>query len=222
MTRYPTIPFALERLPRTAMIERAREFRDVILRRRTVRDFDPDPVPDAVIEAALSAALSAPSGANRQPWHFVVVKDPAVRAEIRAAAEAEEREFYARRASPEWLAALAPLGTDENKPFLTDAPCLIVVFLEKFSVAADGRKSKNYYTSESVGIATGFLLAALNAAGLATLTHTPSPMAFLNRILNRPRHEKPYLILVAGRPAPGARVPDIAKRPFEESVTIVD
>jgi nitroreductase len=219
MSPHATIGFESERLSDSDMIDRATRFRDQLRRRRTIRDFSNEPVPAAVVTCALEAALSAPSGANRQPWHFVVVTDPDKRAEIRSAAEAEERAFYARRASPAWLAALEPLGTDANKPFLTTAPCLIAIFLERYTANADGSRNKNYYTSESVGIATGFLIAALNAAGLATLTHTPSPMGFLNRILNRPRNEKPYLLLVVGHPAKDARVPDIARRPFDASVS---
>lgn len=221
MTTAPTIPLAFERLPESEMITRAAEFTRTLARRRTVRDFLPDPIPNEVVTSALEAALTSPSGANRQPWHFVAVTNPDIRAQIRKAAEAEEREFYERRASPEWLAALAPLGTDSNKPFLTTAACLIVIFAEKYAVHPDGTRSKNYYTSESVGIATGFLIAALNAAGVATLTHTPSPMGFLNTILGRPKRDKPFLILAAGYPAPGARVPDISKFPFARSVTRV-
>lgn len=221
MTDAPTVPLNFERIQESEMIARAAEFTRTLTRRRTVRDFLPDPIPQQVVTSALEAALTAPSGANRQPWHFVVVTDPHIRAQIREAAEAEEREFYQRRASADWLAALAPLGTDSNKPFLTTAACLIVIFAEKYAVNPDGSRSKNYYTSESVGIATGFLIAALNASGVATLTHTPSPMGFLNAILGRPKNEKPFLILTAGYPAPNARVPDITKFPFARSVTRV-
>ncbi|MEZ5332388.1 MAG: nitroreductase family protein [Thermoanaerobaculia bacterium] len=201
--------------PAEEMRARARAFREEMLRRRTIRDFDSRPVPGGVIEDCLAAANSAPSGANRQPWHFVVVRDAAVKRRIRVAAEEEEREFYAHRAPDEWLEALAPLGTDADKPFLETAPCLVVVFAQLHGVDAEGRPLKHYYVNESVGIATGILITALHHAGLATLTHTPAPMRFLNEILDRPRHERPYLILVTGFPAPGARVPDIEKKPVE-------
>lgn len=204
------------RLPAREIIERACVFRDEMRRRRTVRDYAPEPVPREVIEACLEAAGSAPNGANRQPWHFVAVSDPAVKRKIRAAAEREEREFYERRAPPEWLEALAPLGTDEHKPFLEDAPWLIAIFAQSYQVARDGTKHKNYYVTESVGIATGFLIAALHRAGLATLTHTPSPMGFLNELLGRPENERPFLLLVVGLPAPDARVPDLEKKPLAE------
>jgi len=171
-------------------------------------------VPRAVIEACIAAAGSAPSGANQQPWHFVAISDPAVKRRIRVAAEAEEREFYERRAPGEWLEALAPIGTDWHKPFLETAPWLIAIFVRKWSRAADGSKVKHYYPAESVGIATGILITALHTAGLATLTHTPSPMGFLNEILGRPAEsERPFLLLVAGHPASGARVPAIERKP---------
>ncbi|BBM00911.1 nitroreductase family protein [Microbulbifer sp. GL-2] len=195
---------------------RAGEFFRLMRRRRSVRDFSAKPVPREVIENAVRAAGSAPSGANMQPWHFVVVESADVKRQIRLAAEEEEREFYQRRASEEWLNALEPLGTDAHKPFLETAPCLIVIFLKKFTSAGNGERLKNYYTSESVGIATGMLIAALHNAGVATLTHTPSPMKFLNEILSRPVEEKPYMILVAGVPAKGAQVPAIARKPLDE------
>lgn len=191
---------------------RARRFADELMRRRTVRDFLDAAVPRAAIEAAIDAARHAPNGANRQPWHFVAVSDPALKRRIREAAEEEERAFYAGRASPEWLEALAPLGTDWRKPFLETAPWLIVVFAEQHGVGADGRRRKNYYVPESVGIACGFMIATLHRAGLATLTHTPSPMGFLGEILGRPKNEKAYLVLVVGHPAPDARVPAAAVR----------
>lgn len=194
----------------------ARSFCDRMSLRRTVRDFSDRPIPDGVIEPCLRAAGSAPSGANMQPWHFCVVRDPAVKKKIRTAAEAEEREFYAHRASPEWLEALAPLGTDSNKPFLETAPCLIAVFVQRWGHLPDGRKVKHYYPTESVGLATGLLIAGLHQAGLATLTHTPSPMKFLNDILGRPRNERPFLLLVTGYPAPDATVPDIRRKPLED------
>lgn len=198
------------------MLRRAEAFRERMATRRTVRDFDPKPVPREVLEACLRTAGGAPSGANLQPWRFVVVTDADSKRRIREAAEAEEREFYERRAPPEWLAALAPLGTDWRKPFLEVAPALIAVFGERHGVAEGGRILKRYYVDESVGLACGFLLAALHHAGLATLTHTPSPMAFLNEILERPRNERAYLLIVTGHPAAGARVPRIGRKTLEE------
>ncbi|WP_078085271.1 nitroreductase family protein [Microbulbifer mangrovi] len=210
------IPLEFERLDDTTMVARARAFYQHMKQRRSVRDFSSNPVPREVIEQAVLTAGSAPSGANMQPWHFCVVESAAVKKEIRQAAEAEEREFYARRASEEWLDALAPLGTDAQKPFLETAPYLIVIFLKKFSEGEQGEQRKNYYTAESVGIATGMLLAALHDAGVATLTHTPSPMKFLNTILKRPTSERPYMIVVAGLPAENTEVPAIDKKPLEE------
>ncbi len=195
-------------------------FLNTMRRRRTVRDFSPAPVPQEIIEQAIAAAALAPSGANMQPWHFVAVKDAGIKSKIRAAAEAEERELYTNRASPEWLSALAPLGTDENKPFLETAPWLIAVFAQKYSIDAQGNKVKHYYTPESVGIATGILITALHQVGLATLTHTPSPMNFLREILQRPEHEKPFLLLVAGFPADHATVPVINKKPLSEILDV--
>lgn len=198
------------------MRQRARAFRELLQRRRTVRDFDERAVPREIIEDCLLAAGSAPSGANMQPWHFAVVGDPQTKARIRVAAEAEEREFYRSRAPREWLDALAPLGTDEHKPFLETAPWLIAIFVQRYGLLPDGRKVKHYYAMESTGIATGMLITALHHAGLATLTHTPSPMDFLNEVLGRPENERPFLLLVAGYPAPDARVPDIGKLPLPE------
>ena len=218
-TRPPMKPLDFRERPPAEMLERARRFADEIARRRTVRDFDARPPPDGVIEAALRTAASAPSGANRQPWRFVVVRDPKVKAHLREAAEEEERAFYGGRAPPEWLRALEPFGTDAHKPFLTEAPALIAIFLERHGRGPDGERIRNYYTSESVGIAAGFLIAALHHAGLATLTHTPSPMRFLNRILGRPANEVPFLLLVVGYPKPGARVPDIERLPMETVVS---
>jgi nitroreductase len=194
------------------MRRRVAEFHEEIRRRRSVRDFSPRPVPRDIVERALLAAGTAPSGANMQPWHFVAVTDPGLKRRIREGAEEEERAFYHGRAPGEWLDALAPLGTDEHKPFLEVAPWVIVVFAQSYGVLPDGRKVKSYYVQESVGIAVGLLLAALHHAGLATLTHTPSPMRFLNEILGRPANERPYLILVTGYPADGARVPVAAGR----------
>ena len=206
--------FSLEETAR-----RAAEFRAEMLRRRTTRAFSDRPVPREIIADCLSAAATAPSGANLQPWHFVVVGDPAKKREIRLAAEAEEQEFYTQRAPQEWLDALAPLGTDEHKPFLENAPWLIAIFLQRHGVLPDGRAVKHYYATESVGIATGILITALHHAGLVSLTHTPSPMGFLNAILGRPAHEKPFLLLPVGYPAAGATVPDITRKPLEEVVT---
>ncbi|RMD86542.1 MAG: nitroreductase family protein, partial [Alphaproteobacteria bacterium] len=190
------------------MIARARRFAEAMSRRRTVRDFSPEPVPREVIEAALRTAGSAPSGANKQPWHFAVVGDPELKRRIRAAAEEEERAFYAGRAGTRWLADLAPLGTSADKPFLEIAPWLIVCFQESYGRDPEtGERTKNYYVQESVGIACGFLLAALHEAGLATLTHTPSPMGFLRALLGRPKNERPVMIVVTGRPAADACVP---------------
>ena len=205
--------------PPDEMETRAGAFYAEMARRRTVREFSNRPVPRAVIENALRAASTAPSGANLQPWHFVVVSDAELKHRIRVAAEQEEREFYNGRAPQEWLDALAPLGTDENKPFLETAPHLIAIFAESYGVLPDGRRVKHYYVNESVGIATGFLIAALHHAGLATLTHTPSPMNFLNDILGRPAHERPFLLLVAGYPAENCRVPDISKKSLDEIAT---
>jgi len=198
------------------MKTRASEFASDMRRRRSVRNFSSRPVPKEVIEDCIRAAGSAPSGANKQPWCFVVVGDPARKKQIREAAEAEEHEFYTRRAPKAWLEVLTPLGTDENKPFLEDAPYLIVIFEQRYGMSPDGDKEKNYYTQESVGIATGVLITAIHNAGLASLTHTPSPMGFLNEILERPAHERPFLLLVVGYPADGAVVPKIGKKSLKE------
>ncbi len=209
-----------ERLDAQTARARLRAFAAHVRRRRTVRDFARDPVPLDLIDTAIEAAASAPSGANRQPWRFVVVSDPATKRRIREAAEAEEREFYERRVTPEWRADLAPLGTDWRKPFLEEAPCLIVVFRLDYEPERlpDGgeRHHKNYYVQESVGIAVGLLLCALHTAGLATLTHTPSPMGFLSDVLGRPRHERAFLLIPVGYPAPDARVPVLTKKPLDE------
>lgn len=203
------------------MVERAAEFADDVSRRRSVRAFSSRPLPPGVIRHCLRAAASAPSGANRQPWHFAVVTDAEIKRRIREAAEKEERAFYAERAPESWLDDLAPLGTDAEKPFLEQAPCLIVIFAERFEVLADGSRHKNYYVPESVGIATGILISALHRAGLATLTHTPSPMGFLREILGRPTAERPFLILVAGYPEDGVMVPDIERKPLDAVVSII-
>ncbi len=206
-------------LSEDAMAVRASSFLEVMRRRRSVRGFADRPVPRGVIADCLRVAMSAPSGANLQPWHFTVVEDPAAKRELRLAAEAEERAFYEGRAPAEWLEALAPLGTDADKSFLEPAT-LIAVFAQRFGALPDGRRVKHYYVAESVGIAVGFLIAALHQAGLATLTHTPSPMGFLNEICGRPENEKPYLLLACGFPAEGVKVPAAGgtRRPFEETV----
>ena len=206
-------------LPPEEMKSRAREFYEEIKRRRTLREFSTRPVPREVIDDCLRAAGTAPSGANLQPWHFVVVSDPSTKAKIREAAEIEEREFYSGKAPQEWLDALAPLGTDEHKGYLETAPYLIAVFAQNYALLPDGRKVKNYYVTESVGIAVGFLIAALHHAGLATLTHTPSPMNFLSTVLGRPANERAFLLLVVGFPSDDARVPDITRKPLDEIAT---
>lgn len=212
------IPFEFAGRSADEMARAAAAFRKAIARRRTVRDFAATPVPRAVIEDCVMAAASAPSGANQQPWTFVCISDPATKAAIRAAAEEEERAFYNGRAPEEWLDALAPLGTDADKPFLETAPWLIVIFAQRHGIGPQGERIKHYYVPESVGIATGFLVAALHDAGLATLTHTPSPMGFLSRICGRPENEKPVILLVAGHPAAGATVPDIGKKEPDEVI----
>lgn len=211
-----------EELPLEEMRDRARAFREEMSRRRTVRDYVDCPVPRGLIEDCLRTAGSAPSGANLQPWHFVAVSERALKREIRIAAEAEEREFYAHRAPDDWLAALAPLGTGPEKPFLEVAPWLIAIFEQRWGHDTAGHKVKHYYPKESVGIATGLLIAALHHAGLATLTHTPSPMKFLNRILGRPPEERPFLLLVVGHPAPGACVPNIRRKRLDEIASFLE
>lgn len=221
MTEPSFVPLEFTEHPPDEMRARARAFREEMTRRRTVRQFASRPVPREIVEECLRTAGSAPSGANRQPWHFVVVGDPRVKAEIREGAEEEERAFYEDRAPDDWLEALAPLGTDADKPFLEKAPWLIVIFAESYGVTDQGERQKNYYVTESVGIATGMLISALHRSGLATLTHTPSPMKFLNEILDRPENERPFLILVTGYPAPDARVPEIGKKSLDEIATFV-
>jgi iodotyrosine deiodinase len=217
------VPLAgFEETPVEEVARRTAALRELMLRRRSVRQFSDRPVPRRVLEDCLAIAGSAPNGANLQPWHFVAVADPAVKGRIREGAEAEEREFYQRRAPQEWLDALAPLGTDADKPFLEEAPWLVAIFVQRHGVLPDGRKVKHYYPLESVGIATGFLIAALHQAGLACLTHTPSPMGFLNELLGRPANERAFLLLVVGYPAAGARVPDIHRKPLAEISTFLD
>ena len=207
--------------PVEEMQERAASFRKEMQRRRTVRHFSDRPVPREIIEECLLTAGTAPNGANLQPWQFVVVSDPKVKHEIRVVAEEEERDFYNRRAPEEWLEALAPLGTDEHKPFLETAPYLIAIFGKNHSVLPDGRKVKNYYVNESVGIATGMLIAAIHNAGLVSLTHTPSPMGFLNQILSVDKDARPFLLLVVGYPANDAEVPIIQKKSLDEIATFI-
>ncbi len=211
-TQAATIPLDHLRLAPADTIRAVRAFADRMVRRRSVRDFSSEPIPRGVLEAAIQAAASAPSGANIQPWRFVVVTSPARKRRLRAAAEAEEREFYSRRAPAEWLDAVAPLGTDWQKPFLESAPAVIVVF----EVHQGPRSPKPYYVKESVGIAVGLLLAALHHAGLATLTHTPSPMRFLNEVCERPPEERPNVVIPVGYPAAGARVPALTRKPLDE------
>lgn len=198
------------------MIQRAKEFYQLMNSRRSVRDFSNRDVPVEVIQQCLHAAGTAPSGANHQPWHFAVISNPLIKKQIREGAELEEQEFYASRAPQDWLDALAPLGTDAEKPFLEHAPFLIVIFAEKYTVDAANKKQKNYYVTESVGIATGLLITALHSAGLATLTHTPAPMKFLNQILGRPPAEKPLMILVVGYPEENTKVPAIQRKALSE------
>lgn len=216
-------PLHFTRLPGAESLARAEAFAARAARRRTVRDFSSEPVPRAIIERAIAAAGSAPSGANQQPWHFVAVGrgDGDLRRRLRAAAEEEEREFYTSRAPAAWLTALAPLGTDAEKPFLEIAPWLIAVFVQPHGVGPGGEVIKHYYATESVGLATGILITALHDAGLATLTHTPSPMGFLTTLLGRPAHERPFLLLVVGYPAADAQVPDITRKPLDDIATFL-
>ncbi|MGI9200257.1 MAG: nitroreductase family protein [Woeseiaceae bacterium] len=223
MSDYPTVPLPnYEEYPPEEMQQRVADFYAAVDRRRTVREFSDRPVPREIIEIALKAANTAPSGANLQPWHFAVVSGAATKQKIREAAEVEEREFYEHRASPEWLAALEPLGTDSDKPFLETAPYLIAVFLQKYSMLDDRRKVKHYYPTESTGLATGILITALHQAGLVCLTHTPSPMKFLNEILERPKTERPFLLLVTGYPADDAEVPDIQRKSLHEFASFIE
>lgn len=222
MSQSKFIPLQFQEYPTAEMQERAAAFYAEMQKRRTVREFSDRPVPRDIIENCLRAAGTAPNGANLQPWHFVVVSNPEIKREIRLAAEEEERTFYHGRAPEEWLNALAPLGTDEHKPFLETAPYLIAIFAQSFGLDEQGQKIKHYYVTESVGIATGFLITALHQAGLASLTHTPSPMKFLNQILHRPEQERPFLLLVVGYPAENVAVPNITKKPLEAITTFLD
>jgi len=221
MPTNPHIPLNFHEYTPIEMRQRAAEFYAEIKTRRSVRDFADQPVPREIIETCLRAAGTAPNGANLQPWHFVAISDPEVKRSIRLASEEVERQFYQQKAPQEWLDALEPLGTKISKPFLEQAPWLVVIFAQNHGVAADGSKVSHYYVQESVGIATGFLIAALHHAGLACLTYTPSPMRFLNKIFDRPSNEKPFLILVVGFPAEAASVPDITKKPLDEIATFL-
>jgi nitroreductase len=215
------IPLKYQPLEEQQMRIQSADFLKRMKQRRSVRHFSDKPVPKQVIENCLRTAATAPSGANLQPWHFVVVSDPLVKYKIRQAAEEEEQLFYSKRAPAEWLEALAVLGTDAEKPFLESASHLIVIFSQSYGLTPSGKKVKNYYVSESVGIATGILITALHLSGLVTLTHTPSPMGFLNQLLDRPQNERPFLLLVVGYPAAQAEVPLITKKSFAEIVTFI-
>lgn len=223
MKSIPSVPLEIQTFAEDEMRRRSQEFFDFMKQRHSTRDFADRPVPLDVIMRCLETAGRAPSGANQQPWHFVVVTDPAIKHQIRLAAEEEERAFYAGRASEEWLEALAPLGTDADKSFIDRASCLIVIFAQSYGLAEDGSRVKHYYVQESVGIATGFLIAALHNAGLACLTHTPSPMGFLSEILHRPKNERAYINLVVGYPADNAEVPQhaLGKKALAEFVTVI-
>ena len=215
------MPLKYDKISIEEMISKSENFLNSIKSRRTVREFSNKEVPLEVIKNCILTANTAPSGANKQPWHFVVVKDKKLKKKIRIEAEKEEKEFYNNRATEEWLKDLEQFGTNPSKPFLEEAPYLIAIFEEKYSVDKKRVKRKNYYVKESVGIATGFLITALHQCGLATLTHTPSPMDFLNKILQRPKNEKPFLLLVVGYPKEGTKVPNIKKKRFEEIVTML-
>lgn len=220
-TEYPFVPLDFRSFPEGEMLARVREFYQDLNRRRTVREYSDRPVPREILQQAILAAGTAPSGAHKQPWTFVLVGDPAIKAKIREAAEIEEKENYTRRMPEAWLKDLAPLGTDENKPFLTTCPWFIVIFAQLWGRGANGEKNKHYYVNESVGIATGMLLAALHRAGLATLTHTPSPMGFLHRILERPENERAYMLIALGYPEKGCKVPDLQRKSLEQIVVEV-
>ncbi len=221
MKEFITLPY-VRALTEQQMQKRAQEFNVHIQKRRTVRDFSDRPVDKGVIENCIKAAASAPSGAHQQPWHFVAISNQEIKSKIRQAAEAEEKEFYQHRASEEWLKALEPLGTDTNKPFLEEAPWLITVFAQRYGIDAQGNRVKHYYTPESVGIACGILITALHTAGLATLTHTPSPMGFLKQILNRPDNERPYLLVVCGHPAVDAKIPNLKRNLLNQISTFFE
>ena len=215
------IPLEFERLAEDEALARSRAFLDLMSRRRSVREFATDPVPRELVENAVRTAMTAPSGANKQPWHFAVVADPAVKAEIRAAAEREEELFFSSRANEEYLRAIAPMGVTPEKPHLTDAPYLIAIFQQPWGLDERGERQANYYVRESVGIALGFLLASLHAAGLAALPYAPAPMGFLSGILGRPNDERPFLLVAVGYPAPGAQVPALPRKPASETIHFV-
>ncbi len=218
---YPSVPLEFSRLASDESLLRARAFHAELELRRSVREFSPDPVPREWIEQAILTASTAPSGAHRQPWRFIAVSDPAMKRDIRLAAEAEEAKNYDGRMPDDWLEALAPLGTGPEKPYLEIAPWLVVCFEEKHGIETDGAIRKNYYVKESVGIACGMFIAALHHMGLATLTHTPSPMGFLAKLLERPTNERPYLLFPVGYPAAGTRVPDLTRKSLEEVALFV-
>ena len=222
MTKLKLIPYSnYKEYPPEEMLKRSQAFYEEMKRRRSIRDFSDKPVQKEIIENCIKAAVTAPSGANLQPWHFVVVSNPEIKKKIRIAAEEEEKEFYRTRAPKEWLEVLEPLGTDENKPFLETATYLIAIFYKSYEVLPDGNQVKQYYAMESTGIATGILITAIHNAGLVSLTHTPSPMNFLNKILNRPKNERPFLLLVVGYPAKDAKVPDIKKKSLQEIASFI-
>src|ERR671935_1115085 len=219
---YRPVPLSYERPTPEESLDGSRGFLHLLEARRSIRRFSSEPVPIELVENAIRAAGTAPSGAHQQPWTFVLVSDPEVKRQLREGAEAEEREFYERRATPEWLDAVAPIGTDWIKTHITDAPYVIVVFEQAWRPGENGSKIKHYYVRESVGIAVGFLLAALQAAGLCALTHTPSPMGFLAEILGRPANERPFILIPVGYPAGDAEVPDLERKPLDEIAVIVD
>ncbi|MGD8326991.1 MAG: nitroreductase family protein [Sphingomonadales bacterium] len=218
---FPQIPLKFERRDSADMVARAKDFRALMEKRRTVRDYSAEPIPESVILDAVATANTAPSGANKQPWHFAIIKDPEVKRKIREAAEEEERAFYSGRHGMDWVEEVARLGTDEHKPFLETAPYLIILFRQPYGLEEDGTRDKHYYVPESCGIAAGMLISALHNAGLATLTHTPNPMAFLSEICGRPKHEKAMMIVVAGLPAKDAQVPGISKKGLDEKATLI-
>jgi len=216
--RYTPVPFEFDRLDPEAALARSREFTETMAARRSVRLFSPEPVPRELIDNALTVAGTAPSGAHQQPWTFALVSEPELKAELREAAEKEERDFYERRATDEWKEAIEPIGTDWVKTHITDAPYVIVVFEQPWRPGPNGTKIKHYYVRESVGIAVGFLLAALQVSGLCALTHTPSPMGFLRELLDRPENERPFILIPVGYPADDAVVPDLSRKPLDEIV----
>jgi nitroreductase len=216
VAEYRPVPLVYDRPSADGSLESSRQFLELMQARRSIRQFSPEPVAPELIENAIRVAGTAPSGAHQQPWTFVVVSDPETRQRLREGAEAEERDFYDRRATPEWKEAIRPIGTDWVKTHITDAPYVIVVFEQAWRPGEDGSKLKHYYVRESVGIAVGFLLAALQASGLCALTHTPSPMRFLSEILDRPENERPFILIPVGYPAEDAEVPDIERKPLDE------